>query len=155
VLTARAENHLHGVTDLDDTIARLIAYRDVGADVVYAPGLMALSDIAHVVEEVGCPLNVLALPGTPTVPELASVGVARVSVGSLLAWAAYGALATAARELLGSAPRPARRVCYRVRFEALRSTRRRQRRASRRDGGSVGRAEQTAHAGPSVHVEDR
>ncbi|CAN5467191.1 oxaloacetate decarboxylase [soil metagenome] len=102
VLTARAENHLYGVTDLDDTITRLAVYRDAGADVVYAPGLVALSDIARVVDEVGCPVNVLALPGTPTVQQLASIGVARVSVGSLFAWAAYGALATAAEELLGS-----------------------------------------------------
>lgn len=102
VLTARAENHLHGIADLDDTIARLVAYRDAGADVVYAPGLIELGDISRVVDEVGCPVNVLALPGTPTVQELASIGVARVSVGSLFAWAAYGALAAAAEELLGA-----------------------------------------------------
>ncbi len=101
VLTARAENHLRGVDDLDDTIARLIAYRDAGADVVYAPGITTAADIERLVTAVACPVNVLALPGTPTIPELAGLGVARVSVGSLFAWAAYGALVSAAAELLG------------------------------------------------------
>jgi 2-methylisocitrate lyase-like PEP mutase family enzyme len=100
VLTARAENHIRGVDDLDDTIARLITYRDAGADVVYAPGLQALDDIQAVVQSVGLPVNVLALPGGPTVAELASVGVRRVSTGSALAGAAYGALYAGARELL-------------------------------------------------------
>ena len=62
VLTGRAENHIRGVDDLDDTIARLSAYRDAGADVVYAPGLTRSADIARVVA-VGIPVNVLALPG--------------------------------------------------------------------------------------------
>jgi 2-methylisocitrate lyase-like PEP mutase family enzyme len=101
VLTARAENHLYGVNDLDDTIARLVAYRDAGADVVYAPGISTATDIERVVSAVGCPVNILALPGTPSVPELAALGVARVSVGSLFAWAAYGALVNASNELLG------------------------------------------------------
>jgi 2-methylisocitrate lyase-like PEP mutase family enzyme len=99
VLTARAENHLHGVDDLDDTIARLVAYRDAGADVVYAPGLGTLAAIARVVEEVGVPVNVLALPAGPSVAELASVGVRRVSTGGALARAAYGALLAGATEL--------------------------------------------------------
>ena len=71
VLTARAENHINGVDDLDDTIARLVAYRDAGADVVYAPGLRDIGRIAAVAEAVGVPVNVLALPGGPTVAELA------------------------------------------------------------------------------------
>ncbi len=100
VLTGRAENHIRGVDDLDDTIARLIAYRDAGADAVYAPGLTDLEQIAAVVEAVGVPVNVLALPDGPTIAELASVGVRRVSVGSLLAGAAYGTLVAGARELL-------------------------------------------------------
>ena len=91
-LTARCESHLYGGTDLDDTIARLVAYRDAGADVVYAPGLTDLGQIAAVVEAVGMPVNVLGLPTGPTMAELASVGVRRVSVGSLLASAAYAAL---------------------------------------------------------------
>ena len=101
VLTARAENHLSGVDDLDDTIARLVAYRDAGADAVYAPGLTDLDQIAAVVSSVGVPVNVLALPGGPTVAELASVGVRRVSTGGSLASAAYGALVAGAEELLG------------------------------------------------------
>ena len=102
VLTARAENHLHGVEDLDDTIARLSAYRDAGADAVYAPGLVDLDQIARVVDAVQTPLNVLALPSAPPISELASVGVRRVSTGSLLARAAYGALVAGGRELLAS-----------------------------------------------------
>jgi 2-methylisocitrate lyase-like PEP mutase family enzyme len=101
VLTARAENHIRGVDDLDDTIARLVAYRDAGADVVYAPGLTSIDEIARVVDEVGVPVNVLALPTGPPVPELARLGVRRVSTGGLLASAAYGTLVRGAQELLG------------------------------------------------------
>ena len=101
VLTGRAENHLHGVDDLDDTIARLIAYRDAGADCLYAPALTTIEQVTAVVEAVGAPVNVLALPVAPPVPELARAGVRRVSTGSLLAGAAYGALTAAGRELLG------------------------------------------------------
>jgi 2-methylisocitrate lyase-like PEP mutase family enzyme len=100
VLTGRAENHLHGVDDLDDTIARLVAYRDAGADAVYAPWLRELDQIAAVVQAVGVPVNVLAVPDGPTIEELASVGVRRVSTGSLLAASAYGALVAGGRELL-------------------------------------------------------
>ena len=99
VLTARCENHLHEAGDLDDTIERLLAYRDAGADVVYAPGLTDLADIARLVDTVGAPVNVLALPGGPSVAELGSVGVRRVSTGGALARAAYGALVSGAHEL--------------------------------------------------------
>jgi 2-methylisocitrate lyase-like PEP mutase family enzyme len=99
VLTARAENHIHGIEDLDDTIARLVAYRDAGADVVYAPGLTDIGQISAVVSAVGIPVNVLALPAAPALSELASAGVRRVSTGSLLTGTAYGALVAAAREL--------------------------------------------------------
>jgi 2-methylisocitrate lyase-like PEP mutase family enzyme len=102
VLTARAENHLYGAGDLDDTIARLQAYRDAGAEVVYAPALTDIADIARLVEAVAVPVNVLALPGAPTVPELAAVGVRRVSTGGALTQVAYGALREAARALLPS-----------------------------------------------------
>ena len=102
VVTGRAENHVHGIDDLDDTIARLIAYRDAGADAVYAPGLRNLEQIAAVVDAVGVPVNALALPQGPTIAELASVGVRRVSIGSWLAAAAYGAMMTGARELASS-----------------------------------------------------
>jgi 2-methylisocitrate lyase-like PEP mutase family enzyme len=100
VLTARAENHIRGVDDLGDTIERLLAYRDAGADVLYAPGLSTLEEIRDVVEAVaGTPVNVLALGHGPTVAELAAAGVRRVSTGSALAAAALGALSEAAREL--------------------------------------------------------
>ena len=101
VLTARCENHLHGVDDLDDTISRLGAYRDAGADVAYAPFLRELDQIARVVETVAIPVNVLALATGPSVSELASVGVRRVSTGGALAGAAYRALVVGASELLG------------------------------------------------------
>lgn len=99
VLTARAENLLYGAGDVDDTVARLVAYREAGAEVLYAPGLRAPADIARVVA-LGAPVNVLAVAGAPTVPELAELGVRRVSTGGALAWAAYGALRDAGRELL-------------------------------------------------------
>ncbi len=98
VLTARAENTLYGAGDFDDTLVRLAAYRDVGADCLYAPGLTDLEQIAAVVA-LGRPVNVLTLPGGPTVPQLADAGVRRVSTGGGLAWAAYGALLRAAEEL--------------------------------------------------------
>jgi 2-methylisocitrate lyase-like PEP mutase family enzyme len=100
VLTARAENHLHGRHDLADTIARLQAYQEAGADVLYAPGLVALDDIRRVVEAVDRPVNVLARPGSPTVDALGAVGVKRISVGSAFAFAALGAVVQASRELL-------------------------------------------------------
>ncbi len=100
VLTARAENHLHGIDDIDDTIARLVAYRDAGAEVVYAPGPVRIDHIARVVEGVGVPVNVLARPAGPSVAELEAAGVRRVSTGGALSRAAFGALGRAARELL-------------------------------------------------------
>jgi 2-methylisocitrate lyase-like PEP mutase family enzyme len=100
VLTARAEGFLHGRDDLDATIARLRAFEDAGADVLYAPGLVGIDDIRRVVRAVTLPVNVLALPGGPPVAELAAAGVARVSVGGAFAYAALGALVEAGRELM-------------------------------------------------------
>jgi 2-methylisocitrate lyase-like PEP mutase family enzyme len=100
VLTARAENYLHGRPDLGDTIARLQAYQEAGADVLYAPGLRRLEDIRDVVAAVDRPVNVLAVPGAPSVSELAAAGVGRVSVGGAFAFAALGAVVEAARGLL-------------------------------------------------------
>ena len=99
VLTARAENFLHGRRDLADTIARLQAYQRAGADVLYAPGLTRLEEIRAVVDAVERPVNVLALPDAPSVAELAAAGVARVSVGGAFAFAALEAAAEAAVEL--------------------------------------------------------
>ena len=99
VLTARAENHIHGRDDLDDTIARLQAFQEAGADVLYAPGLADIVDIRRVVSSVDRPVNVLALPGAPSVAELADAGVARVSIGGGFAYVAMGAVVEAAREL--------------------------------------------------------
>jgi 2-methylisocitrate lyase-like PEP mutase family enzyme len=100
VLTARAENYLHGRPDLADTIARLQAYQQAGADVLYAPGLRSIEDISQVLREVDRPVNVLAIGGAPTVPELAKAGVSRISVGGAFAFAALDALVSAATELL-------------------------------------------------------
>jgi 2-methylisocitrate lyase-like PEP mutase family enzyme len=99
VLTGRAENHLHPRPELADTITRLQAYQDAGADVLYAPGLVRIEDIRQVVASVHRPVNVLVRPDGPTVAELAEAGVARVSVGAAFAFAALGALVEAAREL--------------------------------------------------------
>jgi 2-methylisocitrate lyase-like PEP mutase family enzyme len=99
VLTARAENYLHGRPDLADTIARLQAYQEAGADVLYAPGLSSAQDIRTVLESVDRPVNVLARPGAPPIAELHALGVRRVSVGGAFAFNALGALVEAAREL--------------------------------------------------------
>jgi 2-methylisocitrate lyase-like PEP mutase family enzyme len=99
VLTARAENYLHGRPDLADTIDRLQAFQDAGADVLYAPGLRDISDIRQLIREVDRPVNVLAIAGAPPVPELADAGVSRISVGGSFAFAAFGALVAAATEL--------------------------------------------------------
>jgi len=99
VLTARAENHVLGRHDLDDTIARLLAYQEAGADVLYPTGLTDLDQIRAVIAAVGRPLNILARPGLAPVSELAAAGVSRVSVGGGFAFAALGALVEAAEEL--------------------------------------------------------
>ena len=100
VLTARSENYLHGRADLADTIARLQAFQEAGAHVLYAPGLQRIDDIRSVVESVDRPVNVLTWPGAPPVAELAKAGVSRVSVGGAFAFAALGAVVDAARELI-------------------------------------------------------
>jgi 2-methylisocitrate lyase-like PEP mutase family enzyme len=99
VVTARAENFLHGRPDLADTITRLQGYQEAGADVLYAPGLTRLQDIRAVVSNLDRPVNVLALPGVPPVEVLADAGVARISVGSALARVALAAVEDAALEL--------------------------------------------------------
>ena len=101
VLTARAENFLVGRPDLADTIERLRAYQEAGADVLYAPGLVKEADIRAVVTAVDRPVNVvMGLAGaTFTVAELARMGVKRISVGSALARRAYGALLDAMSEI--------------------------------------------------------
>ena len=99
VLTARAENFLHGRPDLDDTIARLRAFGEAGADVLYAPGLVNVDDVRAVVDAVEQPVNVLALPPLGSVAELAAAGAARISMGGHFAFVALGAVVEAAREL--------------------------------------------------------
>jgi len=100
VLTARAENYLRGQPDLADTISRLQAFQEAGAEVLYAPGLRDVADIRSVVESVDRPVNVLLWPGGPDVNQLGGLGVRRVSVGGALSLAAHAALVGAARELL-------------------------------------------------------
>ena len=101
LLTARAENALYGIDDIEDTVVRLRAYREAGADVIYAPRLTDAEDIRRIVEATDAPVNVLAMRHGPSIPELAELGVRRVSTGGPLARAAYGALRRAAEELLG------------------------------------------------------
>lgn len=99
--TARAENYLVGRPDLRNTIQRLQAYQQAGADVLYAPGLTRKEDIADVVSSVDRPVNVLAgLKGfSLSHAELSAMGVKRISVGGSLARAALGAFLSAAREM--------------------------------------------------------
>src|SRR5512133_2728362 len=94
-LTARAENHIRGNPDLEDTIVRLQAFESAGADVLYAPGLSDLEDIRALCGAVGEPVNVLARPKL-TFEELAAAGAQRVSVGGSLTWAAVRGLVEAA-----------------------------------------------------------
>ena len=103
MLTARAENHVHGRYDLADTIARLQSFQEAGADVLFAPGRPRRSTrSASWWPRWTGPVNVLVLPGMPSVSELAEAGVSRISVGGGFAFAAYGAAVTAGRELLES-----------------------------------------------------
>jgi 2-methylisocitrate lyase-like PEP mutase family enzyme len=101
VLTARAENFLHGRPDLGDTIRRLQAFQESGADALYAPGLTSRADIETVVRALDRPVNVvMGLQGAAlTLPELAEIGVKRVSLGSALSRAAIGEFLRAAREV--------------------------------------------------------
>src|ERR1700712_2542278 len=98
VLTARTENYLHGAPDLADTIVRLQAFQEAGADVLFAPGVTKSADIAAIVSSVDRPVNVLLLPGAPDVAELGTLGVARISVGGAFAYAALNGLVEAATE---------------------------------------------------------
>ena len=98
-LTGRAENHIRGNPDLDDTIARLLAYEEAGADVLYAPGLGTGDEIRRICEALSRPVNVLAHPGL-AMSEIISAGARRISVGGSLAFVAYGAMAAAAKRML-------------------------------------------------------
>ncbi len=98
MLTARAENHIRGNPDLEDTIARLRAYEEAGADVLYAPGLKSSDEIRAVCEAISKPLNVLARPHLTT-SEIAEAGGRRISVGGTLTWVAIGAMVEAAEKM--------------------------------------------------------
>jgi 2-methylisocitrate lyase-like PEP mutase family enzyme len=97
-LTARAENHIRGNPDLDDTIARFQAFEVAGADVLFAPGLRTGEEIRRVCEAVSKPVNVLALRGM-SMNEIVDSGAQRVSVGGGLTWIAVNAMAGAARSI--------------------------------------------------------
>jgi len=100
-LTARAENYLHGRRDIGNTIKRLQAYQEAGADCLYAPGITTREDIAALVSSVDLPVNVLmGLPGVKlTHAELSEIGVKRISVGSVLSRVATSAMIRAAEEM--------------------------------------------------------
>jgi len=98
MLTARAENHIRGNPDLDDTIARLQAYEAAGADVLFAPGLREVDEIEAVAAAIELPLNVLAVPSL-SVEEIAAAGARRISVGGSLAWATIEAMAEVAARI--------------------------------------------------------
>jgi 2-methylisocitrate lyase-like PEP mutase family enzyme len=97
-LTARAENHIRGNPELDDTIVRLQAYAEAGADVLYAPGLRTVEEIRTVCDAVSKPVNVLAL-GDLTMQEIADAGGTRISVGGGLAWVGVAAVAQVAEQI--------------------------------------------------------
>jgi 2-methylisocitrate lyase-like PEP mutase family enzyme len=99
VLTARADQHIHGSTDFTDTMIRLRAYVEAGAEAVYAPGITTPEQIEQVVS-IGVPVNVLLMASTPTVPQLRDLGVHRISTGGALTWFAQGAFVAAAQQLL-------------------------------------------------------
>ncbi len=90
VLTARAENYLHDRVDLADTVARLQAYQEAGADVLFAPRVVDPSELAQLLAAVDRPVNVLVTPNAPPVSQLAELGVSRISVGGAVAAACYG-----------------------------------------------------------------
>jgi 2-methylisocitrate lyase-like PEP mutase family enzyme len=98
VLTARAENHIRGNPDVDDTIGRLLAYQGAGADVLYAPGLATVEEIRAVCEAVERPVNVLARSDL-TFEEIAGAGAQRISVGGALTWVAADAAKRAAEAI--------------------------------------------------------
>ena len=97
MLTARAENYFYGKPDLADTILRLQAYQDAGADVLFAPGVQSKADIRSILSSIDRPLNVLmGLRGEQlTLAELGELGVARISLGGSLARTAYSAMISA------------------------------------------------------------
>jgi 2-methylisocitrate lyase-like PEP mutase family enzyme len=97
-LTARAENHIRGNPDLDDTIARLQAFEVAGADVLYAPGLGTPEEIRAVCEAVSKPVNVLARPRL-SMAQIVDAGARRISVGGALTWTAINAMIAAARDI--------------------------------------------------------
>jgi 2-methylisocitrate lyase-like PEP mutase family enzyme len=97
-LTARAENHIRGNPDLDDTIARLQAYERAGANVLFAPGLRTPDEVRTVCAAVGKPVNVLAHAGL-TLEQIAAAGARRVSVGGALTWVAVNAMVGAAKRM--------------------------------------------------------
>lgn len=102
VLTARAENHIRGNPDLADTITRLQAYQEAGADVLYAPGVTTPEDLRTLTSSVDRPVNALIMPGGPSTGDIFAAGVARISTGSAIAAAAQAAIVEAGRELLDS-----------------------------------------------------
>ena len=154
VLTARCEHHIRGVDDLDGTVHRLEAYREAGADALFAPGVRDLDAVARLVG-LDAPLNVLVMPGAPTVPELAAAGVRRISVGGMLTWTMYGALVASARHLLehGTLDPDLPLVDREVMTDGVRLTRR----AGVRAGGSGrrGRPPRSPRAAPWGRGADR
>ena len=99
VLTARAENYLHGRVDLDDTITRLQAYQEAGADVLFAPRVVDPAELRSLLAAVDRPVSVLLTPGAPPIGALAELGVARISVGGAITAAAYGTAIEAVKQL--------------------------------------------------------
>ena len=104
MLTARAENYFYGIPDLADTILRLQAYQDAGADVLYAPGIQSIADIKSILSSIDRPLNVLmGLRGEQlSLAELSELGVRRISLGGSLARMAYSAMISAVKDIMST-----------------------------------------------------
>jgi 2-methylisocitrate lyase-like PEP mutase family enzyme len=101
-INARIDNYLRGNPDVADTVARAEAYLAAGADGIFVPGAIDPAVIGELVAKIAAPVNILVWPGAPTVPELAALGVARVSLGSGVAEAAYAVMRRAVQETLAS-----------------------------------------------------
>ncbi len=121
VLTARAENHIRGNPDLDDTIARLQAYEAAGADCLYAPGVHTVDEIRALCDSVSRPVNVLAFGGL-SFAEIAEAGAQRVSVGGGLTWVAVSAFAEAAQAIRGRRSSPRSTSAFRYASGSLRGS---------------------------------
>ena len=101
-INARVDTYLRGLGGLAETVARADAYLAAGADGIFVPGVVDPDQVAALVTNIAAPVNILAGPGAPSLPELAKLGVSRMSLGSSVAEAAYGVAQRVAEEAFGA-----------------------------------------------------